>query len=82
MSSSFKVTEEKLNSITSGPSSGPDGRLMLQNGETGVDIHCKVFAFGSVVLNVNDNTTRSESPLGPRRLRYLGWSFGLGFENA
>jgi len=56
--------------------------VMPQNGETGIDIRCKVFAFGSVVLNVNDNTTRSESPFGPRRLRYLGWSFGFGFENA
>jgi hypothetical protein len=55
--------------------------VMPQNRETGVDIRCKVFAFGWVVLNVNDNSTRRGS-FGPRRLRYLGWDFGLGFQNA
>ena len=31
--------------------------VMPQNGETGVDIRCKVFAFDWIVLNVNDNST-------------------------
>jgi hypothetical protein len=42
--------------------------VMPQNGETGVDIRCNAFAFGWVVLNVNDNSAR-RGFFGLRRLR-------------